>query len=135
MQFTIERRVSADKEKVWALISNFSQSPGKGVGIHVLEQGESDGKNLVRTVTIGKMAIKERIDEVVQNESFSYSIIEGPPTKSYKGKAHISVDGDETIINWSGDFKTKIPFTGFIVKAVAKKNVTKYVDTVLAGLS
>jgi uncharacterized protein YndB with AHSA1/START domain len=134
MNFTIEKRIKAEPEKVWKLLSDFSLSPGNGVDVHVIDVGAKNGINLIRDVTVGKMVIREKIDAVVPGKSFSYSITDGTPTKSYKGEGKIEKSGDETVITWSGDFVPKIPFIGFIIRMIAKKNVSKYVDAVLANV-
>lgn len=131
MQFSIERRIKSDPEKVWKLISDFSLSPGQGVNVRVIEPGGENGVNLVREVTVGTMALTERIDSVEPGTSFWYSIIKGTPTKIYKGKGQVGRSGNETIITWSGDFTPKIPFTGAIIGMIAKKSVAKYLDAVL----
>jgi carbon monoxide dehydrogenase subunit G len=134
MNFTIEKRIKAEPEKVWKLISDFSFSPGHGVEVRVTDAGAKNSKNLIRDVTIGKMVIKERIENVEPGKSFSYSIIKGTPTKSYKGKDQIEKRGNETVITWSGDFIPKIPFIGLLIRMIAKKNVSKYLDAVLLNL-
>jgi hypothetical protein len=132
MNFTIEKRIKADPEKVWKLISDFSFSPGQGVDVRVIDPGTANGQNLVREVKIGKMVLTEKIESVESGKSFSYAIIKGTPTKSYKGKGQIGKNGNETIITWSGDFVPKIPFTGAIIGMIAKKSVSKYLDAVLS---
>jgi uncharacterized protein YndB with AHSA1/START domain len=131
MKFTIERRVEAGPEKVWGVIGDFSLSPGNGVEVRVIEPGAEGGTNLVRQVMVGTMSIRERIDEVVPGKSFTYSITKGTPTKSYTGRGEVARDGDGTLVRWSGDFAPRIPFTGAIVAAVAKRAVSKYLDAVL----
>jgi carbon monoxide dehydrogenase subunit G len=135
MRFTLQRRVEAPPEKVWKLLSDFSMSPGQGVEVRVVEPGAKGGIGLVRVITIGKMALTERIDEVVPGSSFSYSITAGTPTKSYKGKGQVDKDGNGTVITWSGDFVPKVPFTGLVLKLVAAKSVAKYLDAVLSKLT
>jgi carbon monoxide dehydrogenase subunit G len=134
MNFTIEKRIKAQPEKVWKLITDFAFSPGHGVEVRVIDAGTDNGKNLIRDVKIGKMVVRERIDEIEPGKSFSYSIIAGTPTKSYKGKGQIEKSGDETVITWSGDFMPKIPFIGGIVRMIAKKNVSRYIDAVLLNI-
>jgi carbon monoxide dehydrogenase subunit G len=135
MRFTMQRRVQAPPEKVWKLIGDFSMSPGNGVQVRVLEPGAKGGVGLVRDITIGKMVLRERIDEVVPGASFSYSITAGTPTKSYKGKGQIDKDGNGTVITWSGDIVPKVPFTGLVIKLVAAKSVAAYLDAVLSKLT
>lgn len=98
------------------------------------QQGDNDGKGLIRDITIGKMKVRERVEEVDPGKSLSYSLIEGTPTKSYKGNAGIEEVSGETRLTWSGDFVPKIPLTGYIVMLVARRAVTKDVDAVLANL-
>jgi hypothetical protein len=44
---------------------------------------------------------------------------------------NIEKRGDETVINWSGDFVPRIPFTGALVRMIAKKSVLKYIEAFL----
>jgi uncharacterized protein YndB with AHSA1/START domain len=132
MNFTLHRSIKAPPDKVWKLISDFSFSPGNGVDVRVIDAGAENGKNLIRDIKIGFMTIREKIIEIEPGKSFSYSIIQGTPTKSYIGKCLIEKKRDETIIIWSGDFVPKFPLIGIIVKMVAKKTVTKFLDAVLS---
>ncbi|MBD3241806.1 MAG: hypothetical protein GF331_14550 [Chitinivibrionales bacterium] len=134
MRFTIERELKAAPPDVWKLIGDFSLSPGNGVSVRVVDAGAEDGTRLVRDITVGKMAIRERIDEVVPGASFSYSITKGTPTRWYKGKGQIAAAGDGTAVSWSGEFAPLIPFTGPVIGMIAKRTVTRYLDAVLSKL-
>lgn len=135
MRFTIERRVDATPQTVWKLISDFQLSPGHGVTVRVLEPGAADGGNMVRDITIGTMAIRERIDEVEPGKSFTYSIIKGTPTRFYKGKGEIAETADGTLIRWSGEFAPLVPFTSPLLRMIARRNVGKYLDAVLTNMN
>jgi uncharacterized protein YndB with AHSA1/START domain len=135
VNFTIERRVKAEPARVWSVLSDFALSPGGGVNVTVVEAGTEGGKNLVRDLRIGFMAVRERIDEVVPGEFFSYSIIKGAPTRSYRGKGQIASRDGETLVTWSGDFVPLVPGTGPLVKLLARKSVDRYLDAVLSKLS
>ena len=132
MNFTVERRVKVEPAKVWSVLGDFASSPGSGVEVKVIEAGGEDGKNLVRELRIGLMAVRERIDEVVPGESFSYSILKGAPTRFYRGKGQIAPAGDETSITWSGDFAPLVRGTGFLVMLLARRSVNRYLDAVLS---
>ena len=132
MDFTVERRVKAGPAKVWSVLSDFARSPGGGVEVRVVEAGADDGKNMVRDLRIGLLGVRERIEEVVPGESFSYSILRGAPTRSYRGKGRIAPGDGETVITWSGDFVPLVPGTGRLVRLLARRSVNRYLDAVLA---
>jgi carbon monoxide dehydrogenase subunit G len=132
MDFTVERRVRAEPAKVWSALSDFARSPGGGVEVRVVEAGADDGKNMVRDLRIGLMRVRERIDEVVSGESFTYSILKGAPTRTYRGKGRIAPGDGETIITWSGDFVPLVPGSGLLVRLLARRSVKRYLDAVLA---
>ena len=134
MVFTVERRVKAEPARVWSVLSDFALSPGGGVEVKVVEAGAESGKNLVRELRIGLMAVRERIEEVVPGESFSYSILKGAPTRSYRGKGQIAPADGGTLITWSGDFVPLVPGTGLLVMVLARRSVNRYLDAVLSKL-
>jgi hypothetical protein len=134
MAFTIQRSIDAEPAEVWRVISDFARSPGHGVDVRIIEEGMADGTGLLREVSIGSTKITERVDAIDPGRSFSYSIVQGTPTKSYSGRAYVEKTGNQTALTWSGDFVPRIPLTGPIIGIVAKKTVSRYVDAVLLDL-
>lgn len=128
MKFEIKRTIANDPQSVWKLVSNFAISPGNGIRIEEIESGDSNGKNCVRNITFGKTPVKERIVNVDPGKSFEYSILEGAPVKYYTGRCRIEANGTGTNVYWSGDFKPKIPLSGFLILLISKKNVRQFLD-------
>lgn len=130
--FTLERKVNLPVEKVWSLIGDFASTPGPDIKVEVEKGGDPErhGVGMVRTITIGKVCVKEVLEEAVPPDSFTYRIIGGAPMKEYVGKVRFEDDGGATRIRWQGDITPKIPFTGPILVRVAKGAVNGLIDSV-----
>ena len=129
--FMFERKVNLPIEKVWALIGDWTKTPGPDIKLEIENQGDSTrhAVGMIRTITIGKVCVKEILDEAKPPHSFSYRIIGGAPMKEYRGKASFEdVDGTTKIL-WKADIKPKIPFTGPILVKVAKGAVNGLIDS------
>ena len=130
--FTYERKVNLPVEKVWSLIGDFTKAPGPDIKVEVEKEGDpaKNGAGTIRTITIGKVCVKEILDTANPPNSFSYRILSGAPMKEYNGKVNLeNVDG-ATLIRWKADIKPKIPFTGPILVKVAKGAVNGLIDSV-----
>ncbi len=130
--FTLTRKVDLPAEKVWEIVGDFTKSPGPGVLVEVEKQGDpnSYGIGAVRTITIGKVRVRERLESVDPPKSFTYTILSGAPIKNYSGKAEFIPKGLSTEIRWSGEFSPKIPFTGWICCKVSKGAVNGLIDEI-----
>jgi len=130
--FTFERKVKLPVEKVWSLIGDFTATPGPDIKVEVEKQGDPDknGAGTIRTITIGKVRVKEILDSASPPDSFTYRILSGAPMKEYLGKVKFEESDGATLIRWQADIKPKIPFTGPILVKVAKGAVNGLIDAV-----
>ncbi len=83
-----------------------------------------------RTITIGKVRVREILDIANPPYSFKYRILGGAPMKKYHGEVNFEGKQDSTIIHWKADLKPKIPFTGGICCKAAKGAVNSLIDSV-----
>lgn len=130
--FTFERKVNLPIEKVWSLIGDFTKSPGPEIKVEVEKEGDpsKDGAGTIRTITIGKVCVKEILDTANPPDSLTYRIIAGPPMKEYLGKVNFTGNDGTTVICWQAEIKPKIPFTGPILCMVAKRAVNGLIDAI-----
>jgi len=130
--YTLEREIKLPVEKVWSLIGDFTQSPGPEIRVEVEKGGDpgAGGAGTIRTITIGKVRVREILDTADPPHSFTYRILGGAPMKEYHGKVSFEDKKGSTIIRWQGDLKPKIPFAGGICCKVAKGAVNGLIDSV-----
>jgi len=130
--FTFERKVNLPVEKVWSLIGDWTKSPGPDIKVNVEKAGDPDknGVGTIRTITIGKVCVKEILDSANPPNSYTYRILSGAPMKEYNGKATFENANGATLIRWEAQIEPKIPFTGPILVKVAKGAVNGLIDSV-----
>jgi hypothetical protein len=130
--YTLERKVNLPVGKVWSLIGDFTKSPSPEIKVEVEKEGDSDagGAGTIRTITIGKVRIREILDTANPPHSFTYRILGGAPLKEYHGKVDFEDKAGSTIIHWHADLKPKIPLTGGICSKLAKGTVKALIDAV-----
>ncbi len=129
---TIQRKVDLPIEKVWPLIGDFTATPGPGIKVEVEKEGDpnENGAGTIRTITIGKVRVKEILDTANPPNSFTYRILSGAPMKEYYGKVNFEDSDGLTVIHWQADIKPKIPFTGPILVKVTKGAINAIIDAV-----
>ncbi len=129
--FTLTRTISAPVDKVWAIGGDFMKAPGPGVEVKVEKRGNSwDNVGAERTITIGKVKVREWLETVGPGKAFSYKILSGAPMKDHLARAMFTAKGSFTEIRWEVAFTPKIPGTGWIIALVTKKADNQYLDVV-----
>jgi len=130
--FTITRKVDLPVEKVWEIAGDFKKSPGPGIMVEVENQGDpaSQGVGSIRTITIGKVKVRERLESINAPKSFTYRILSGAPMKDHLAKGEFIPQGASTEIRWTVEFTPKIPGIGWFVALVTKKAVNRYIDEI-----
>lgn len=133
--FTITRELDLPSEKAFAIISDFTRSPSPNIAVKVEKKGdpESNGVGTIRTITIGKVRVRERLESVTPPNSFTYSILSGAPMKDYLGNVEIAPQEAKSIVRWNVKFTPKIPGTGWIGAMVAKKTINRFIDEMEAS--
>ena len=129
--FILTRTISAPVDKVWALAGDFLKAPGPGVEVTVEKRGNGpDNVGAERTITIGSVKVRERLESVGPGRTFSYKILSGAPMKDHLATATFTAKGSSTEIRWEVSFTPKIPGIGWIVALVTKKADNQYLDVV-----
>ena len=103
----VEEEIAASAEAVWKLLSDFG---GLKAWATMVESCELDGEGVgaVRTLSMGGMMLKERLERLDEAaKSFSYSIVEGPiPANNYLATVSVSEIGQgRSRIIFSTDFE------------------------------
>jgi carbon monoxide dehydrogenase subunit G len=134
--FTVQRTIAKPRADVWALLGDFTSSPGPGVTVQVEKEGDRSqgGAGTIRTITVGNVRVREIIDAVTPPYAFTYRILEGAPMKDYKADVTLEEVDGTTVIRWQASLKPKIPLTGGICCSVAKGTVNKLIDAVEKAL-
>lgn len=134
--FTISRNLAASIEKVWSIAGDFTKSPGPGIVIEIEKQGDSHtyGIGAERTITIGSVRVRERLESVNPGKAFAYKILSGAPMKNHLAMVEFIPRGSLTEIRWNVEFTPKIPGTGWIVGMVTKKAINRFIDEVEKGI-
>jgi polyketide cyclase/dehydrase/lipid transport protein len=129
--FILTRTIAAPVDKVWAVGGDFMKAPGPGVEVKVEKRGnDTDNVGAERTITIGSVKVRERLETVGPGKSFSYKILSGAPMKDHLATATFTAKGSATEIRWVVALTPKIPGIGWIVALVTKKTVNQYLDVV-----
>jgi hypothetical protein len=128
--FTISRELDLPSEKAFAIISDFTRSPSPNIAVTVEKKGDpaSNGVGTIRTITIGKVRVRERLESVTPPNSFTYSILLGAPMKDYLGNVEIAPQEAKSIVRWNVKFTPKIPGTGWIGAIVSRKTINRLID-------
>ena len=130
-QFTIHRTIAAPAEKAWPFASDFLRSPGPGVEITVEVAGSGpDGVGTERTITIGSVKVRERLESVGPGMQFTYKILSGAPMKQHQATATFTPNGTSTEARWDVELLPKVPGMGWILAMVTRKAVNQYLDAV-----
>lgn len=128
----LTRKTKIPLDNVWSLLSDFTGSPSPAFPVVVHEKGDpkDNGVGTIRTLSIGKISVTERLEAVTPFQSFSYSILSGSPVKQYLGKWEFGEEKDFTIVRWRAEFKPKLPLIGWIITMVTKKVVHQIIDQI-----
>jgi hypothetical protein len=133
--FTITRELDLPSEKAFAIISDFTRSPGPNISVKVEKKGdpEANGSGTIRDITIGKVRVRERLESVNPPNSFTYSLLSGAPVKDYLGNVEIAPQEDKSFVRWSVKFTPKFPGTGWLGAIVSKKTINRLLDETERG--
>ena len=128
----LTRKTKIALDKIWSLLSDFTGSPSPAFPVVVHEKGDpkDNGVGAIRTLTIGKITVMERLEAVTPSHAFMYSILSGSPVKQYLGKWEFREEKEFTIVRWSADFKPKFPLIGWIIARVTKRVVHQIIDQI-----
>jgi carbon monoxide dehydrogenase subunit G len=134
--FSFERKLNFPRADVWPLIGDFTKSPGPEIKVEVEKEGDkaAAGAGTIRTITIGKVRVREVLETANPPSSFTYRIIGGAPMKEYKADVTFRESDGATVIRWDACLKPKFPLTGSLCCLVAKGAANKLLDAVEKAL-
>jgi hypothetical protein len=127
---SLARKTNIPLDNLWSLLSDFTGSPSPAFPVVVHEKGDpaDNGVGAIRTLTLGKITVMERLEAVTPSHTFMYSILSGSPVKQYLGKWVFREEKDFTIVEWRADFKPTFPLTGWIIAQATKRVVHQIID-------
>lgn len=124
--FTLTREVDLPLEKVFPLITDFTRSPSPNIPVEVESKGnQANGVGTIRTITIGMVKVRERLNSVTPPNNFSYTILSGAPLRDYIGTVKIVPRDSKSEIEWNVKFTPKIRGTGWIGAIVSKRTINR----------
>jgi hypothetical protein len=132
--FIIKREVDLPSDKLFPIISDFTRSPSHTIPIEVEKEGDqANGVGTIRTITIGMVKVRERLESVNPPDSFTYTILSGAPMKDHLGTVKIFPKGSKSEIQWNVKFTPKIPGTGWLGAMVSKKTINRLINEMEAN--
>ena len=101
----VSEEYGASADAVWQHIADFGGLTDWMPGVESCEV-EGEGLGAVRSVVLGPMTIKERLESFdAAARRLSYSIVEGPlPAENYLATIVVSEQGDGCRVDWSATF-------------------------------
>ena len=127
--FRITREVNLPSGKLFSITSDFTRSPSPTILIDVEKEGDqANGVGTIRTITIGMVKVRERLESVNPPHSITYTILSGAPMKDYLGKIKIMPKESKSEIQWDVKFTPKIPGIGWLGAMVSKKTINRLID-------
>jgi len=105
----VEEEVEAEVDTIWNIVRDFGGLKKWSAGLESCEV-EGSGIGAVRTIKMGPIEIKERLEKLDEaKRSFSYAIVGGPvPVENYLSTMTISEAGPKRArITWSATFTAK----------------------------
>jgi carbon monoxide dehydrogenase subunit G len=103
----VEQEIAASADQVWKLMRDFGGLKAWNPGIDSVEV-TGEGVGAVRTIKMGGITIKERLEHLDDaGRTFRYSIIEGPvPARDYLATVQVEEAGPaRTRIVWGSRFE------------------------------
>ena len=129
---SVTRKLALPVEKVWEIAGDFKKAPGPGIVVEVENQGDPalHGVGAIRTITIGKVKVRERLESVNAPNSFTYRILSGAPMKDHLAKAEFIPQGAATEIRFTYEFTPKMTGIGWLVALMVKNTINRYIDEI-----
>lgn len=91
--------------------------PGETVRIKKSTNANNpNGLGSVRRITVFPITIEETITEFIPNKLIEYRISNDAPIRNHLGKMEFSEHNEKTILDYSIEFESKVPYLGKLVK-------------------
>jgi hypothetical protein len=131
-QLHIDQFFRTDREKLWAIFTDFEASFSQSIDVTVLEYGdpEDNEKGLIREIYINRKKLREKIIKIVPKESIEYQLISGVPVHDYFGIINLLPEKEGTTVRWIVTFKTKFPWPEWLIKRASRKNIKMVLDDI-----
>ena len=102
----VSERIETGADRVWELLRDFGGISRYAAGIDRCEV-EGEGVGAVRTLTMGAISLKERLEALDDaGRKLQYAIVEGPlPLGDYLATIEVREEGDGCTIDWSSTFE------------------------------
>lgn len=75
-----------------------------------------DGLGSVRRISVFPITVEETITEYIPNKLIEYRISNESPIRNHLGRMEFSELNDKTVLDYSIEFESKVPYLGKIVK-------------------
>jgi len=138
---TIQQKFQAPISEVFGKLSDH-EAFGKICGISMLrmKDGEDSANGLgsIRKISIGPLpSFEETITQFAKDELIEYKITKGSPIKNHVGRLNFSEQAGNTVLDYTIELESKIPFTTSIIKKALENGITKglqnYAKTLLSN--
>jgi uncharacterized protein YndB with AHSA1/START domain len=110
----------APPEAVWPLLADSATWPEWGPwDEHSLDREGAPaphGIGALRTLTTGRVSVKEEITAFEPPRLLAYRLLSGLPVKDYKAEVMLSAEEGGTKIRWWAEFKPTVPGTGWLIR-------------------
>lgn len=104
----VEGTIGADPQRVWEVFADFGGLMRWSPGLTGCEL-EGEGVGALRTIKMGDLVIRERLEECdADARRMRYAIVDGPvPVRDYLATVLVSdAGGGRTRIEWSSEFES-----------------------------
>jgi len=126
---TIHEEFNAPVKEVFGILSDH-QKFGKICGIKMTRIHDGDdganGLGSIRKINIGPLpAFEETITDFIPNELIEYKITQGSPIKNHVGTLRFSEQNNKTVLDYTIQLESKIPFTTGIIRTALQNGISK----------
>jgi len=126
---TIHKEFNAPLTEVFSTLSDHHKF-GKICGIKMTRIHDGDdganGLGSIRKINIGPLpAFEETITDFIPNELIEYKITQGSPIKNHVGTLRFSGQNNKTILDYTIELESVIPFTTGIIKSALENGLSK----------
>jgi len=125
----IVQTFQAPLEEVFSTLSDH-ETFGRLCGINMKRVKDGapnpNGLGAVRQINIGPLpSFDETITDFTDNALIEYKITRGSPIKNHVGRLVFSEQGGATVLNYTIELESKIPFTTGVIKSVLENGIAK----------